>query len=210
VVNGNLTLGGTLYLTPLADFAVGSYVLFTYTGTLAQNGGGLVIGSLAPNGGAYALNIIAPAGATPGQVQLVYGPVQTTPTWIGGGDAVHWSSTGNWSPSVVPASGATTALIFPDVGASAYQAANNLTGTFVLNRLDLATTAAGSAIGGNPLQFDGLSPALLQNSSGAFALTSNVVLAASLQVGGDGTGWSCATSPRDCGPVSSPALSRCC
>jgi T5SS/PEP-CTERM-associated repeat protein len=50
-VNGNLTLGGTLNITDVGGFGVGTYTLFTYTGTLTTNGtpGVLTIGST-PNG----------------------------------------------------------------------------------------------------------------------------------------------------------------
>jgi fibronectin-binding autotransporter adhesin len=38
VVNGNLTLAGTLRVVPGTHYALGTYTLFTYTGTLTNNG----------------------------------------------------------------------------------------------------------------------------------------------------------------------------
>jgi len=61
VVNGDLTLGGTLDASSLPGFGPGTYTLITYTGTL---GGSLALGSM-PSGFAYTLE----TGA--GTVQLV-------------------------------------------------------------------------------------------------------------------------------------------
>jgi hypothetical protein len=47
VVNGNLTLGGTLNISNAGGFTTGIYILFTYSGTLVNNG--LTVGST-PNG----------------------------------------------------------------------------------------------------------------------------------------------------------------
>jgi MYXO-CTERM domain-containing protein len=46
-VTGNLTLAGTLQITPLAGFGLGSYRIFDYTGSLTNNGLSLQPGFLA-------------------------------------------------------------------------------------------------------------------------------------------------------------------
>jgi autotransporter-associated beta strand protein len=61
-VSGNLALGGTLNVTDAGGFTSGTYILFTYGGTLICAG---VTLSAAPAGYAYALST-----ATPGQVNL--------------------------------------------------------------------------------------------------------------------------------------------
>ena len=62
-VSGNLTLGGTLNISNAGGFGVGTYVLFTYGGTLTYNG--VSIGS-APAGYNYGIDT-----GTVGQVKLV-------------------------------------------------------------------------------------------------------------------------------------------
>jgi hypothetical protein len=62
VVNGNLTLAGTLNVTNLAGFGVGVYELFDYTGSLTDKG--LALGSL-PTGFTFKLD-----ESTPGKVDL--------------------------------------------------------------------------------------------------------------------------------------------
>lgn len=62
-VSGNLTIDGTLNVTALAGFAAGSHTLFTYSGTLTDNG--LTVGTL-PAG--YSATV---STATAGQVRLV-------------------------------------------------------------------------------------------------------------------------------------------
>ena len=61
-VSGNLTLGGTLNISNASGFGVGTYVLFTYGGTLTYNG--VSIGS-APAGYNYGIDT-----GTVGQVKL--------------------------------------------------------------------------------------------------------------------------------------------
>jgi autotransporter-associated beta strand protein len=72
-VTGDLTFGGTLNITNLSGFGVGTYTLFTY-------GGGLSLGNLTfgakPAGYNYSINT-----ATSGQVKLVVAP--TTPPTFG-------------------------------------------------------------------------------------------------------------------------------
>jgi T5SS/PEP-CTERM-associated repeat protein len=79
VVNGNLTLNGTLNVFSAAGFGVGTNTLFTYTGTLTTNGSPsiLTIGST-PNGSlTYKIDI-----STVGQVNLdVTGASNPFVTW---------------------------------------------------------------------------------------------------------------------------------
>ncbi len=62
VVNGDLTLAGTLNVTALSGFGLGVYRLINYTGTLTDNV--LALGTM-PTGYAYAVNNVVP-----GQVNL--------------------------------------------------------------------------------------------------------------------------------------------
>ncbi len=62
IVNGNLTLAGTLNVSALAGFGAGVYQLFNYTGSLTDNG--LALGTL-PAGFTYKIDEL-----TPGQVNL--------------------------------------------------------------------------------------------------------------------------------------------
>jgi len=66
-VTGNLTLGGTLNLTALSGFGAGTYELFSYTGTLTNNG--VSLGTL-PSGYTYSLST-----STAGQVDLLVAAV---------------------------------------------------------------------------------------------------------------------------------------
>jgi polygalacturonase len=71
VVNGNLTLGGTLNITSSGGFGTANYPLFTYTGSLSGN---TTLGATPP-GYSYYLNT-----NTAGQVILVaYSPAPTPP-----------------------------------------------------------------------------------------------------------------------------------
>jgi cytoskeletal protein CcmA (bactofilin family) len=71
VVNGNLTLGGTLNITSSGGFGTANYPLFTYTGSLS---GATTLGATPP-GYSYYLNT-----NTAGQVILVaYSPASTPP-----------------------------------------------------------------------------------------------------------------------------------
>jgi autotransporter-associated beta strand protein len=63
VVSSNLTLGGTLNISDAGGFGVATYTLFTYSGTLTNNG--VTIGT-APAGYTYTINT-----NTPTQVNLV-------------------------------------------------------------------------------------------------------------------------------------------
>ncbi|RYD67858.1 MAG: PEP-CTERM sorting domain-containing protein, partial [Verrucomicrobiaceae bacterium] len=71
-VAGNLTLDGTLQVTPLSGFGGGTYPLFTYTGTLTNSGLALDLAFLALYPGS------AISTATQGIVNLVVVPEPTT------------------------------------------------------------------------------------------------------------------------------------
>jgi autotransporter-associated beta strand protein len=64
VVNGNLTLGGTLNITNAGGFTTGTYVLFTYSGELTYNG--LTIGTKPNTSYTYTVST-----NTAGQVNLI-------------------------------------------------------------------------------------------------------------------------------------------
>jgi hypothetical protein len=90
-VNGNLTLGGTLNITDVGGFGVGTYTLFAYTGTLTTNGtpGVLTIGTTPGGGFTYTIDI-----STAGLVNLdvTSGPSNPYTTWtshygLSGGNA---------------------------------------------------------------------------------------------------------------------------
>jgi len=59
IINGDLTLDGTLDVTTLAGFGAGVYELFSYTGSLFDNG--LTLGSL-PSGFNYSLDEVSSPG----------------------------------------------------------------------------------------------------------------------------------------------------
>ncbi len=63
IINGDLTLAGTFNVAALSGFGAGIYELFSYTGTLIDNG--LTLGSL-PSGFSYSLDEIS----NPGEVLL--------------------------------------------------------------------------------------------------------------------------------------------
>jgi len=80
VVNGALTLDGTLFVTELSGFANGVYRLFDYTGPLTNNGLVLAPGFLAAHPGSTI------SVSTPGQVNLIVGPPNQPP--VAGNDAI--------------------------------------------------------------------------------------------------------------------------
>ena len=71
VVRGNLTLDGTLNITDAGGFANGTYTLFSYSGTLTNNGsaGILTIGTTPNPSLGYAVDI-----SSNGYVRLIVGP----------------------------------------------------------------------------------------------------------------------------------------
>ncbi|MEN6494890.1 MAG: PEP-CTERM sorting domain-containing protein [Thermoguttaceae bacterium] len=77
VVDGNLVLDGVLNITAADTITPGTYTLFTYTGTLTDNG--LRFGT-APAGATYTID-----ASTPGQVNLAVVPEPATAAMMLGG-----------------------------------------------------------------------------------------------------------------------------
>ncbi len=76
-------------------------------------------------------------------------------TWVGAsGDHVSWNQAANWSPAVLPAGGATTAIVINTNQAGAMN--QNLANPFVLNSLSLGTGTSAVALSGNALSFSGV------------------------------------------------------
>jgi autotransporter-associated beta strand protein len=97
VVNGDLTLDGTVDLTDVGGFGEGVYRLIDYTGALTDNG--LAVGTV-PAGAVKGL--LAVQTATANQVNLVYGTptASTIQFWDGAGpanDTVIAGGSGSWT-----------------------------------------------------------------------------------------------------------------
>ncbi len=118
------------------------------------------------------------AGGTPGNASI----------WDGGGDGQVWSSFGNWDTNNRPFPGPSTALVFKTVGTAPYFSSNDLNAPFDLNNLILSSPISGSGIGGQPLNFTGPFPALMQYGSGAFTVSTAIAVQGSLKLDGDGDG----------------------
>ena len=111
-------------------------------------------------------------------------------TWDSGNvGAVNWSA-GSWSPGI-PVSDATNDLIFLGIDPNIYDAVNETFG-FQLNTLTLNSTATvEQTISGFELDFtsDGVNtPAITQSGSGAFTISTDLLLVNALTLGGTGTG----------------------
>ncbi len=117
------------------------------------------------------------AGGTPGNARV----------WDGGGDGQHWTSVGNWDTNNLPNNSTATALVFKNLGAT-YSAGNDFVDPFNINNLVAASAVDGNSVSGFSLQFGGTNPAVVQSGSGAFTVTSNIALSATLGISGDGTG----------------------
>ena len=100
VVNGDLVLDGTVNITALAGFGLGTYRLMNYTGTLTDNS--VTVGS-APGGYVYTIT----AGSN--TVTLTVSPVGVR-IWVGGAGNNKWSTINNWSGAGVPTS--TDSVVF--------------------------------------------------------------------------------------------------
>jgi fibronectin-binding autotransporter adhesin len=86
IVNGNLTLDGSLNITGLANFAGGVYRLINYTGTLADNG--LDIGLLSGTASGFAPGDLSIDTSVLGQVNLIVIPEPSTMALAGIGAAL--------------------------------------------------------------------------------------------------------------------------
>ena len=99
IVNGNLTLDGTLGF--LNTVASGTYRLFNYSGTLTDN----TLNIAATGGNAttqFSINT-----ATGNQVRLIVAPGNV---WLASPTSGDWNTAANWSAGTVPNSGSATAF----------------------------------------------------------------------------------------------------
>ncbi|MCG3148583.1 MAG: hypothetical protein PCFJNLEI_02028 [Verrucomicrobiae bacterium] len=118
-----------------------------------------------------------------GATNLVWDNVQGNFSNLTGTAGIHWQ--GDVPP---PLSTTNVVLYFGGVGSQQYTATNNLSDV-VTKRLVLTNNStATQAIVGNGLVVGGVAPEILQNGSGAFVLSNDLVLAANTLVGGTGTG----------------------
>ncbi|MEI7437134.1 MAG: hypothetical protein WCL16_10060, partial [bacterium] len=106
----------------------------------------------------------------------------------------NWNVDGNWAGGVAPASGGdqTNILNFGDNG-TPYISSNNLSGTFLLNKLELVNiSGVTNVIRGNPLAFTNNGEALArveyQSGGGVFVVSNAISLAAGTVFGGEGAG----------------------
>lgn len=99
-----------------------------------------------------------------------------------------WNNPAHWVGGAVPSSSTTTHLSFGGSGTSSYTATNDL-GTFTLSTLTLASTSTGIVtLAGAALVFDGTSPKLTQNGSGAVNISNDVTLVGTSTWSGSGAG----------------------
>lgn len=100
----------------------------------------------------------------------------------------------NWQDGSAPAAGGDPAQIirFTYPGSSALTFTNDLTGTYVLNQLQLDLTAASApTLAGNALQFGGAAPVLGLNGTAGATISENIVLnpgSGSVTITGSGSG----------------------
>lgn len=115
-------------------------------------------------------------------------------SWIGPGGTIASPTTGNfntstnWSPTGVPAAGAT--ISFGGSLSASYTATNNISGNYRFGILQLnSTSSATDVINGNAFNIDS-SPQIQQNNSGAFTIQNGFVNTNGtiLTFAGNGTG----------------------
>jgi len=102
VVNGDLILDGLPDIIPVAGFGAGDYTLFTYTGTLTNNG--IAIQNFPAN---YSAEVVAESGKV---ILRVKAPISNQYVWINGTGANEWNINTNWDQGAAP--GATDTVIF--------------------------------------------------------------------------------------------------
>jgi hypothetical protein len=107
-------------------------------------------------------------------------------TWSGNAGNGSWNNTGNWVGSTIPNSSTTTAIIL--TGTTQLATTQDIANPFSLNSLTFDAAAGAFSIGGNPLQFNGTAPALVQNSANSIAITSLLTFSTSGSIGGTGIG----------------------
>lgn len=105
-------------------------------------------------------------------------PVNAASTWTGGGTTAspntgNWNTSGNWSPTGVPSSNASTDLIFGGSGSGAYTSTNNISGTFAFDDITLNSSSSNTGtIAGNALAASGNT--ITQSGSGAFFISNGI------------------------------------
>jgi autotransporter-associated beta strand protein len=133
VVQGALTLGGTLNITDTGGFGLGTYTLFTYTGSLTNNG--VVMGAVPSAALGYYIDT-----STAGQVKLLVMPSNSA-LWANPSPAGNWSNPLSWNPSVLPAAGAD--VIFGTGGStSIVDTVSRTVGSILFNRAGNFTITA--------------------------------------------------------------------
>lgn len=112
IVNGALTLDGTLNITNAGGFSVGTYRLFNYTGLLTDNSlsigvipGGFTSGQFSIQSGSGQVNLIVTGTGPIGLLQYWDGPNTTSNNAVDGGSGTWNNSLTNWTT----ASGSTNA-----------------------------------------------------------------------------------------------------
>ncbi len=110
-----------------------------------------------------------------------------TSTYIGPGGSTSsptsgdWNTAGNWSPSGIPASSASTEIDL--LGSSTYTSTDDISGAFSLNILKVAgngsTLAANSS---SSILFNGSNPTLTQTGASVFTISAPVALGANTTV----------------------------
>lgn len=114
-------------------------------------------------------------------------------TWNGGGGNVNWSTPGNWD--VTPVSSAGTDIIFAGItntGTSGTPLNQNIFNPFRLNTLTFSAGGGAFFIGGGPLEWEGTTTTITQNSSSAESIANDFSPGANFTVAitlaGNGTG----------------------
>jgi autotransporter-associated beta strand protein len=170
-VAGNLTLDGTLNVTNAGGFGTGVYQLFSYGGTLTDNG--LVYGSLPVSAAnltlqtALANQVNLLVQNTPGEVQFWNGGKTNPDGSIGGGSGV-WGPSTNWTdPTGTQALGSNGqfAVFGGQGGTVTVQGNQNFTGLqFLVNGYSLVPDAGDTL---TPVNGPGGTPAPIRVNAGA-------------------------------------------
>jgi autotransporter-associated beta strand protein len=193
-VTGNLTLGGTLNVTPLSGFGIGSYTLFNYGGTLAGSFGS-TIGGLSAYTTAISTAIAGEVILTVsnGNAQYWDGALTTGNGTIAGGTGNWNATTTNWTTvsgtpnSVWGGSGQN-----PSFGTAVFQGtAGTITLTSPISAQGLIFGVDGYTLAGtssNKLTLIGTSPDISVTNAGTTAtISAGLAGTAGLSVNGAGT-----------------------
>jgi fibronectin-binding autotransporter adhesin len=118
-------------------------------------------------------------------------PPAPAQTWTGAASG-SWNAAGNWSPTGVPANGATTQLIFDTTANAAMTADIQATlNVFNLNQMTFTANAPAYSLTGDTLSFhlNGATPATIaMNSGNSVTIANNIDLINNLTVSGTGIG----------------------